>query len=131
MTDTREVPALIHHANIRYLRIGVGSEISCMLQPRLCWVTNIRTLWTHLVFEYGGNFTIANEALELYRANDDRSDIAYKFWVTLYPLVGASMRQVALEGSTLATSAGVTPGKVRFLWADAIASALYGEHHRS
>lgn len=39
------------------------------------------------------------------------------------------MTRVAEEGARLARADGVEPGDIAFLWADAIASALYAEHH--
>jgi hypothetical protein len=37
LTNARAVPELIRDAAIRYLKIGVGSEASCMVNPEVCW----------------------------------------------------------------------------------------------
>ena len=44
LTTARDVPKLIRDAAIRYLKIGVGSEASCMVNPKICWVANTRTI---------------------------------------------------------------------------------------
>jgi hypothetical protein len=49
LPKARKVPLLIRQAGLKYLGISVGSEASCMLNPKVCWVANTRTVWAHLL----------------------------------------------------------------------------------
>jgi hypothetical protein len=40
LKNASRVPELIRNANVSNLQIGVGSEISCMVNPKVCWVVN-------------------------------------------------------------------------------------------
>lgn len=124
-----EVPTLIRDAALRFLQIGVGSEISCMVNPSLCWVANTRTIWTHLVIKHADDFTKAAEELKLYREADASSEMTYKMWATIHAELAATMTRVAEEGAKLAKAAGVKAGSVRYLWADAIANQLYADYY--
>ncbi len=126
----REVPRLIRSAQLRYLQIGVGSEASCMLNPEICWVANTRTIWNHLVIKHADDFDKANDELKLYRHADVTSEIAYQMWAHIHQELAASMTRIAEEGETLARRAKVEPGAIKYLWADAIASELYDDHHK-
>src|SRR6266851_1076495 len=55
LRTARSVPDLIRGAKLARLGIGVGSEASCMLNPKICWVANTRTLWAHLVVKHNVN----------------------------------------------------------------------------
>jgi hypothetical protein len=125
----REVPRLIRVAQLRYLQIGVGSEASCMLNPEVCWVANTRTIWTHLVIKHADDFAKANEELKLYRNADVTSEMAYQMWAHIHQELAASMTRIAEEGEKLARRAETRPGEIKYLWADAIANALYDDHH--
>jgi hypothetical protein len=77
--DRRQTVAameLIKRARLKYLQIGVGSEISCMVNG-VCRVANTRTIWTHLVIKHGYDVAKADEELELYREADVTSEMAY------------------------------------------------------
>lgn len=124
----RGVPEIIRELAMSHLKIGIGSEISCLVNPTVCWVANTRTIWTHLVFKHN-SLALANEELKLYRDDDISSEMAYQKWRAIHRSVEKSMREIADEGAILAARAKVKPGKITFLWADAIASALYGWHH--
>jgi hypothetical protein len=126
----REVPRLIRGAQLRYLQIGVGSEASCMLNPEVCWVANTRTIWTHLVIKHADDFAKANEELQLYRNADVTSEMAYQMWSHIHQELAASMTRIAEEGERLARRAKISPGEIKYLWADAIANALYDDHHK-
>jgi hypothetical protein len=123
-----DVPPLIKSAALQYLRIGVGSEVSCMINPDVCWVANTRTIWTNLVIKYGGDFAKAAEALKLYRESEVTSEMAYQMWTDLHGELAATMRLIATDGAKLAKAAKVTPGAVAFLWADAIANQPYADY---
>ena len=92
LTDARRVPNLIAKANLKYLKIGVGSEISCMVNPEVCWVANTRTIWTHLVIMHNDSIQKADEHLKLYREADGTSEMEYQAWEAIH----AELR-VALE----------------------------------
>lgn len=129
VTKPREVPPLIRSAALSYLAIGVGSEASCLLNPTVCWVANTRTIWTHLVVKHADDFAKADEELKLYRDADSSSEMAYAIWRQIHGLLETSMTRIAKEGARRATQDGVTPGSITYLWADAIADALYVWRH--
>jgi hypothetical protein len=128
LLHAHSVPSVIRHANLQYLRIGVGSEISCLMNPEHCWVANVRTIWTHLVIKHADSFDKANEELQLYREADVGSEMHYQMWAAIHAELATSMTRIAEEGSRLALKARVPPGPVTFLWADAIANALYEQN---
>jgi len=129
LTDAREVPELIKAARIKYLFIGVGSEISCIMNPQVCWVANRRTIWTHLVVKHADNTAKADAELELYRDSDETSEMAYSKWAAIHAELRVALTRVAEEGLTMSKKAKIPPGDIIFLWADAIASHLYGMYH--
>ena len=129
LADARDVPALIWRAGLKYLQIGVGSEISCMVNPQVCWVANTRTIWTHLVIKHGYDVAKADTELALYRDADVTSEMAYKAWADIHTKLDVALTHVAKLGQTSARKASVKPGDILYLWADAIASHLYGMHH--
>ena len=120
-----DVPRLIRQANISYLGIGVGSEISCMLRPTRCWVANTRSTWAYLLRKHGYDYDTAEEELNLYRQGDETSEMAYEKWTALHSLLEQDMAKLAAEGTRIGRQAGIKPGRRLYLWADAIASALY------
>ena len=65
VNNANDVPDIIRKAGLKFFQIGVGSEASCMLNPRICWIANTRSIWTHLVFKHEGNFRRANEELKM------------------------------------------------------------------
>jgi hypothetical protein len=125
VSSGREVPPLIKSANLSYLKIGVGSEASCLMNPKVCWVANTRTIWTHLVIKHGDNISKANEELRLYRDAEADSEMAYKIWVQIHRELDVAMTRVAEIGSELAKKADVKAGIIKYIWADAISNALY------
>jgi hypothetical protein len=44
LQKAHEVPRLIRDAQLQYLQIGVGSEASCMVNPKVCWVASTHNL---------------------------------------------------------------------------------------
>ncbi len=129
LDTARAVPELIKKTGIHYLKIGVGSEASCMVNPSVCWVANTRTIWTHVVIKHGDNFAKADEELKLYRTQDGTSEMAYQIWAAIHRELAASMTRIAEEGERLARAASVLPGSIKYLWADAIANALYASYY--
>ena len=76
------------------------------------------------------NFQEADVALRAFREGDRTSEMRYDEWTDMHRILQTSMTQIAVDGATQATAAGVTPGRVRYVWADAIANHLYETHHR-
>ena len=130
LSDARKVPALIRGANIKYLFIAVGSEISCMMNPKVCWVCNRRTIWTHLAVKHADNIGKADAELDLYRDSDESSEMAYRKWESIHAELRVALTRIAEQGLRLSRKAKIAPGDIIFLWADAIASHLYGMYHR-
>ena len=123
------VPTLIKSAQILFLGISVGSEISCMINPANCWVTNTRTTWAHLVIEYNDNITKANEALMLYRTSDANSKMAYDIWADTHARLETSMTGLYEMGQSKSMAAEIDMSSAKYLWADAISNNLYDRHH--
>jgi len=92
LTDARTVPDLIAQAQLRYLKIGVGSEISCMVNPQVCWVANKRTIWTHLVIKHNDNIQKEDDHLKLYRESDGISEMDYQMWTAIHAELRRSCR---------------------------------------
>lgn len=101
-----------------------------MLNPSVCWVANVRTIWSHLVIKHGGDLDRANEELGLYRDHDEDSEMAYQKWAAIHRELGASMSVLNGIGTTCAVEQDVAPGKIAFIWADAVANALYAQQHK-
>lgn len=128
LDDAKAVPYLVRGAQLKYLQIAFGSEISCMINPEVCWVCNTRTIWVHLANTQ--SIRKAEEALQLFREGGSDSEMAYESWTdAFHPELSPSLLAVADEGATIARKAGEMPGEIRYLWADAIASAAYGKYH--
>lgn len=129
LTDAHDVPKMIRDAGLKYLGISVGSEISCLLNPEICWVANSRTIWLHLLVKHADNVDRANEELRLYRTSDADSEMAYTIWREIHRELGVSLTRIAEGGIEMAERAGLKPKSQAFLWADAIASDLYELRH--
>jgi hypothetical protein len=119
------IPHAIYARNIPFLKIGVGSEIACLLRPSRFWVGNVRTIWAHLLIKHKWNYQLANEELELYRDGERDSEMSYRIWRDIYLSLECSMKDIASLGDRQSAKNKVSSGKEVFLWADAIASALY------
>lgn len=118
--NPRKVTSLIRAAGLAYCKVGVGSELSCLLAPDVYWVCNARSLWTHLLVRHG-DLDRANEALELYRDDEEESEMYWRKWAALHREVGPDMRRL-VEASRLYTR---KIGKVEYFWADAICTMTY------
>jgi hypothetical protein len=129
LTTASPVPGIIRAAGLSYFQISVGSEVSCIVNPSVCWVANRRTIWAHLLWKHKGNISIANQELALYRDDDTDSEMHYSIWTALHGLLAASLPVLAKEGAGAARDAGVRAGTLTFLWADVVADALYAEFH--
>ena len=128
LESAASVPELIRAAGLRWLSIGVGSELSCMMNPDLCWVVNVRTIWAYLLLKHEWNTTRANEELQLYRLHDPLSDMTYSIWEELHPYLGEPLADLAAESARWAGNEGISPGSLTYLWADAIADRLYADY---
>lgn len=115
----------IYQANLPYLKIGVGSEMACLLQPNDLWVGNVRTIWCHLVVKHEGDWQRANEELELYRIDDVTSEMNYKIWREIYVMMKSNLNKIHELSLSWAKDAGVEAGREKYLWVDAVCSHLY------
>ncbi|TNY73328.1 hypothetical protein, partial [Vibrio parahaemolyticus] len=122
---SRSVAKSIYESNLPYLKIGVGSEMACMLQPKRLWVGNVRTIWCHLVVKHHGNWQTANEELALYRFDDTSSEMHYKIWRDIYSSMKEDLDTIYELSLGWAEEQGVKVGKKKYLWVDAVCSALY------
>lgn len=83
-----------------------------MLNPQICWIANARTIWTHLVFKHEGNLKRANEELELYRDDDETSDMAYKKLVTIHREIRVNLTKIVENVNIFANAAEVSPERL-------------------
>ncbi|MFI5087644.1 MAG: hypothetical protein ACHP7I_04560 [Terriglobales bacterium] len=121
--DAAAVPDLVRAAQIRFLGIGVGSEASCMLNPKVYYTTNSRTLWMH--FAHIWDVEKASTLLDGARDGDSTSELAYKNWSEYHGWVGETMRKLGRYNIRSSIRGSLQP----FLWADAIATKTYSVHH--
>jgi hypothetical protein len=125
----KEVPAIIYNENLPYLKISVGSEMAALLKPQVFWVTNVRTVWAHLVMKHN-DLGLANEELRYYRTTDMPSEMEYQLWSDIHPHIGASMHQIVEGASMHANRQGIKAGDLMYLWADAIADTAYNKYSK-
>lgn len=126
--DPKQILDIIYKESIPNLKVSVGSEMAALLKPDLFWVVNARTIWAHFVMEKK-KVESANLILSAYH-EDMPSDMEYNKWKQIYPFVGPSMTTLASIGADIAKLNGITPGTVRFLWADAIADTAYNKYSK-
>ena len=100
-----------------------------ILQPNKFWVGNVRTVWTHLLLKHNWDYDKANEELSLYRDKDYNSDMSYQKWKGIYLLMKENLKILIRLGNEYAIKKRIKPGKLKYLWADAIANALYEYEH--
>ncbi|MBV1834598.1 hypothetical protein [Novacetimonas pomaceti] len=125
LDDARTVPEIIRAAGMKYFQIGVGSEASCMLNPTVCWITNTRTVWAHLVLKHGGSVSRANAELALYRDGEEDSMMAYRNWRAIHRGMEESLNELDRVSKEYLESDEAGDEGINYLWTDAISSALY------
>jgi len=125
------IPKIIYESNLPYLRISVGSEMATMLRPNKFWVGNVRTVWTHLLIKHGWNYEKAGEELKLYRNVDKDSEMEYRAWGDIYLSMEGNLNILIEIGNKHASQSGIRSGKLKYLWADAIANALYEDEEEN
>ena len=123
--NAHHLPELIYRYSLPYLKISVGSEIAMMLNPNDYWVGNVRTIWAHLLQKHDGNRQHANQELSLYRDGERDSEMDYQIWRDVYLALENALSQLGRDASQVAQVQDVTPGRLRFLWPDVVASFLY------
>jgi hypothetical protein len=121
----REMLDKIYSANLSFLKVSVGSEMAMMIKPDVFWTANVRTIWAHLLIKHGYDLSKANEELQLYRSQEQTSEMAYKIWREIYILMKGSIGKICNEVNTLASQQDIKVG--RYLWFDAIASVLFNQ----
>lgn len=119
------LPKTIYEANMPYIKISIGSEIACLLQPTRFWVGNVRTIWSHLLIKHKGDRKKANQELSLYKIDDASSEMHYQIWRDIYLSMETSLETINRIADVWSEEQGVKPGKLKYLWVDAICSALY------
>jgi|GEM_PF-4299348 len=119
------IPKTIRSLGLSYLKISVGSEIATMLKPDTYWIANIRTLWTQAYLNNNFRINDANEYIKIFLTQPNSDDIRddYPMWLSLYPSLETSLREIARIGDQSAQKNLST--NAIFLWADAICSELY------
>jgi hypothetical protein len=120
-----EVPKFIYSADISSLKIGVGTEMALMLRPNKFWVCNVRSVWAYLLIKHDWDRDKADEERSLYRSGDPSSEMSYDIWKEIYRIMGPCLDKLIIKGNRYANEEGIKPGKLKYLWADAIANALY------
>ncbi len=119
------LPKIIYQANLPYLKISVGSEMASLLQPNRFWVGNVRTIWSHLVIKHEGDWERANEELELCHIGDASSEMHYQIWRDIYLSMEHSLDVINIISAIWAEKQKVKPGKLKYIWIDAVCNALY------
>jgi hypothetical protein len=101
-----------------------------MVNPNVCWVCNIRTIWLYLAWTK--STSKAEQELAVYRVKPSESEMDYGRWAEEYhPALGDTLTEVAAEGEIRASALGITVPKGNlFLWADAIATYAYDSYHQ-
>ena len=124
-TTAHTVPQMIRGADIAYFKVGVGSEASCMMNPTVCWVSNVRTIWTHLLIKHADRIDKANEELSYYRDGEADGAMIFRMWATIHREMDTAMTRIAERAVDLCRRGGTIPGPIKYLWADAVADALF------
>ena len=78
-----------------------------------------------MLLKHDFDYAIADEALRLYRTDDQESQMAYKIWKAIYHEMGSSVVALTALGNSEAKQQRVKIGKKPKFWFDAIANALY------
>ena len=102
--------------------------MAMMLRPKKYWVGNVRTIWSHLVIKHG-DIDKANEELELYRDNEETSEMYYFKWREIYILMNSNLNKIEKSSLKIAEEQKIKPGKIKYLWIDAICNEMYASEH--
>lgn len=125
LDNAKTVPNIIRNAGIKYFQISVGSEASCMLNPTVGWITNVRTVWAHLVLKHKGSVSEANAELELYWDGEEDSMMAYNKWRAIHQEMKNNLNEINRISMEYLESDKSQTESINYLWSDAISSALY------
>ena len=120
---TAQMIRLIYDSGLSHLKIGIGSEMACMLQPHKFWVGNVRTIWCYLFVRHGCDRDSVNIELQAYRDHDNTSQMAYQIWREIYPRMRGNLLQ--LESWVNEQSTVIPEQQPDYLWIDAICNELY------
>jgi len=123
--NVEKLPSLIREANLAYLKIGVGSEMACLLRPDKFWVGNVRTIYSHLVIKHEGDWEKADEELNLYKFDDISSEMHYRIWQDIYVSMKSTLDIIYKISCKWADEQGVKVGKHKYLWIDAVCNEIY------
>ncbi len=123
------LPNIIYKSKLPFLKISVGSEMAMMLRPNDFWVGNVRTIWANLWIKHNFDYDKADEELKLYRDSDRTSAMDYQIWRDIYLSLQHTLDYLSTEGNKEAKKNKIKPGKLKYLWGDAIASSLYADEY--
>jgi hypothetical protein len=123
--NVNHLPRVIYDRAIHGIKISIGSEIAMMLQPKRYWVGNVRTVWSHLVIKHHMNERRANEELYLYYDGERESEMTYAVWRDVYLRMEPDIRTLSQVAAQAARAQGILPGRLRYMWPDAVASRLF------
>ena len=128
--NAEDLPELIYKKmNLSYLKISIGTEMAMMLRPKKYWVGNVRTIWSHLVNKHSGNIEKANVELALYRTDNESSEMYYQKWRTIYMIMNKDLIKIEKISFELAKKQKIKPGKLKYLWIDAVCNEMYSFIH--
>ncbi len=124
-SSVSHLPHIIYNKAIDRLKISIGSEIAMMLFPKRHWVGNVRTIWSHLVIKHRMNERLANQELQLYHDGERESDLTYEIWQYVYLEMEENIKTLGRIAAEAADRQGIRPGRLRYMWADAVASQMF------
>ena len=123
--NPHHLPELIYRQSLPFLKISVGTEIAMMLRPNEHWVVNVRSIWAYLLLKHSGNVSRANQELALYHDGERDSEMSYQIWRDIYLALEHGMTELNDAALPVAKAQNISPGPLRFLWADCVANGLY------
>jgi tRNA(Glu) U13 pseudouridine synthase TruD len=73
------------------------------------------------------NRRTANQALKLYYDGDREAEMNYEVWQYVYLDMQRDIETLGARAATAAQAQNVTPGKLLYMWPDAVASYLFDQ----
>jgi hypothetical protein len=78
-----------------------------------------------LLIKHNGQLSRTNEELALYRDGERDSKMDYAIWRDIYLALEPNLLTLARLSHEVAARQHVTPGALKFMWPDAVASCLF------
>ena len=82
-----------------------------MVNPKVCWVANTRTIWTHLVIKHADSIKKADAELKLYRPADGSSEMDYRMWAAIHAELRVTLTRIGEIGQISARQHNVAVGR--------------------